>query len=271
MLNALVKKLNGSGDKPEALQGLIEQLERARGEARDKLAELQVRRHQALLDDADDATLNKLERDIARAEVRIEKIDLAIPGIRKRLAFAQSKARDEAEVSLVAEHRVARLKYREALRAAGAARASLDDIDTRACAALGEGRARTTMPPAAYLGHLQAHFIEMWAEIDNRVFPTGAASPPRSSPPHVIPVPAMSTELKQGVRLGLLDGPRPAPRPAIDDREPLADGEVRAVILRSGLELGNIQHRVGDRIRLSRTTAELAARAGALEILQEVP
>jgi hypothetical protein len=99
MLNKLLERLNGHADDAASLEEALQQLDRDRAAARSALAELQVRRHQSLLDDASDKIVDEIERAIARTETRIEKFDLAEPGLRAQLnagrAAADKSAGDE--------------------------------------------------------------------------------------------------------------------------------------------------------------------------------
>jgi len=93
MLNRLLSKMNGSSGDPAALEAMLAQLGSDRADARKAVEELQVRRHQALLDDAADGELDKIERQIERARVKLEKFDLADPALRERLGSAIAQRR----------------------------------------------------------------------------------------------------------------------------------------------------------------------------------
>lgn len=100
MLNELIRRLNGHGEDAESLDEAVQRLTVEQTAARAALQELHERRREALLDDASDSALDKLERDIAHAESRIEKLALAEPSLRERLRAArvaqERRAADEA-------------------------------------------------------------------------------------------------------------------------------------------------------------------------------
>src|SRR5271154_5458709 len=93
MFNKIIATLNGHGSEAASLEAAILQLGRDRDEARARIDELQKKRHRALLDDASDADLDKLERQLDRALTRLEKLNLAEPPLLERLTGARSVAR----------------------------------------------------------------------------------------------------------------------------------------------------------------------------------
>src|SRR6267154_4287893 len=96
MLNKLLEKLNGqSADAVQLARALVE-LGEEESAARRGLADVQERRRQALLDDASDAVLDKLERELTRASARIDKCELSAPLLRERLAAARAAAHKQA-------------------------------------------------------------------------------------------------------------------------------------------------------------------------------
>jgi hypothetical protein len=100
MLNELIRRLNGHGEDAESLDEAVQRLTVEQSAAHGALKELHERRREALLDDASDSVLDKLERDIAHAESRIEKLALAEPSLRERLRTArvaqETRAADKA-------------------------------------------------------------------------------------------------------------------------------------------------------------------------------
>jgi hypothetical protein len=93
MINRILQKMNGTSADPAALAAALADLDQQRAATRDKIDELGKRRHQALLDDADDATLDKIERQIDRETIRLEKINLAEAPLRERLGAARAEQR----------------------------------------------------------------------------------------------------------------------------------------------------------------------------------
>jgi hypothetical protein len=86
LFNKILAGLNGHGSEAESLDAALVQLGRDRDETRGKIDELQKQRHQLLLDDGTDADLDKLERQIDRAETRLEKQNMSEAPLRERLA-----------------------------------------------------------------------------------------------------------------------------------------------------------------------------------------
>jgi hypothetical protein len=100
MLNRLIEKLNGHAADAASLAQALDQLGRERIEARAGLTEVQERRRLALLDDVSDAGLDKLEREVARAQSRIEKLNLAEPALREQLQAAQIATRQRRWIEI---------------------------------------------------------------------------------------------------------------------------------------------------------------------------
>jgi hypothetical protein len=93
MINRILQKMNGSSADPAALAAALADLDQQRAATRDKIDELGKRRHQALLDDASDDVLDKIERQIDRETIRLEKINLAEAPLRERLGAARAEQR----------------------------------------------------------------------------------------------------------------------------------------------------------------------------------
>jgi hypothetical protein len=277
MLNALTKKLNGKGSDPAALVEALASLGRDTEAARRELAELKIRRHQALLDDADDSALDKIERLIARAESRIEKLILAEPGLRERLTSAQAAARQQRLSTLTADYRAAAVAFVESARGTAAAHAALVAIAEQA-RATGFEREVFKLPATPNLGGhalCAPELIDLFAAAiagpskppTRPVANTTQAQAPRAPLPHER---AQITDSQHAVSLMLGSSPHPPRASAPDDEGPLASGEVRAIVIRAGyMTPAGLTCRAAQKIRLSRELAVAAVRNGAIEILEE--
>lgn len=279
MLKTILKKLNGHGDEAVAIEAALLQLDRDLEVAGAKIDELNIRRHQALLDDADDATLDKIEREIDRATVRMEKLTISEEPLRTRLTAVHAKKRKEAEAALIPAHRAARGEYCAALRAMVAARRKLDEIDHEACLALGEGRARLVMPACAYTGQLTAQFVEMWLNREEQEYalPMTPTLPTPVKAVQPVPVrtrlPHERAKATDSQRPVALFEPQPARQPAPrtpDDVAPLQPGETRVKVLRSGFSPADDRPAAcyGQLVRMPHGAAKRAADAGAVEIIE---
>jgi len=279
VLNKLLKQLNGHGSDAESLDAALIQLEADRETAQRELSDLQVRRHQALLDDATDATLDKLEREIERAETRIEKLDLAAPGLRERLDAARQDARRRRWEGLLSAWRQAAAEFVSSARATVAAHESL--VSLRA-AAQSEGfaaEAAAHMPATPNLnGHalLAPDLLDIFEQSMRPPVPDASATRPaiasssraRARLPHErVP----HGDVHGSVSLDFISAPRPRPTRVVDDVEPLLPGEVRAVVVRPGLEVRGQQCAAGQKIRLQADDAERCLRSGSIEITERAP
>src|SRR5579871_987042 len=137
MFHKLMTRLNGHSVEPAAVAEALTQLNRDREAVRAEIDGLNQRRRTALLDDASDAELDKIERLIDRATVRLEKLSLSEQPLRDQLALAQETARRDAEPGFLEEHRSEFEKYASALRALAEAHRRQEEIRSRAIAILG--------------------------------------------------------------------------------------------------------------------------------------
>ncbi len=271
MLKTIIKRLNGSAVEPLSLAEALEQLGRDRETVRADIADLNARRKQALLDDATDAELDKIERQIDRANVKLEKLTLAEAPLREQLEAARAKARAEAEPGLIAEFRAAFNDYVVQLQALAEVQRRQTEVRERAREVLGDHRAQMLLPVFVYGGFLTAEHIADWIERNSAALATAAGARPvpqspivtqRRPPPER---PAGSTQ--RGVSLADRPATSHAPR-AADDTSPPAAGETSVIVIRSGYTGpdGIISH-AGHRRRLPREIAQKAALHGAVEIL----
>src|SRR5580658_7688680 len=99
MLNEIVRRLNGHGEDPQSLGEELKQLDVQEATERAGLLEAHRRRREHLLDDASDSTLDTDEREIARRQIRLEKITIAKPLVRERLRVSEIAARQRRWLS----------------------------------------------------------------------------------------------------------------------------------------------------------------------------
>jgi hypothetical protein len=235
MLNEIVRRLNGHGEDPESLEEALKLLADQKAAARAALTECHERRRQALLDDASDAALDKLEREIERGETRIEKLTIAEPSLRERLRVARAAADkregDETVTAYLAHSEDVARKV-EAADAAAAVQRLFWDRHQGVLARLG-------IEPLGCMLILGNGFGIQWAQHTRQVIaavraararrdnPQLAPQPPAIAAASENPVSAQSISVRARLpyeRPPLTDahGPRPA-----DDLTPLQPGEAR--------------------------------------------
>lgn len=291
MFNRIMKKLNGHAAEPTSLSEALAQLDRDRTDIEAEIARLGAERKTLLLEDAPDAQLDKVERQIDRANVRLEKVKVAEPPLREALATATATERKQRWEQHVAAHRAAAQKFLVAARATvemherlvaikdaarregfeheivGAMPATpnihgnpllvphaLDDFERSLAPA-------PRSPGGAPRGGIQWYSGQPGSA---RYDPTTPPGPPKPTLQHsVVMAPMGNRDLAMG------SSPTSSPRMP-NDEEPLGPGEVRATVLRHGYNApdGSSCH-VGRRIRLPRDLALVAARNGAIEIIDD--
>ncbi|MHB8816558.1 MAG: hypothetical protein ACYDAE_25300 [Steroidobacteraceae bacterium] len=270
MFEAIHKRLNGNALEPASVSEALAKVLADRDSTRAHLEQLNQRRRQALLDDATDAVLDKVEREIDRATIQLEKLTLAEQPLRDQLEAARARAtleqrdRDRAEFAEAFEP-LAQDAFALSQRAAGlVARAEGLHLDP----AVRQGAIPLLSFLAAWIEErrpaVEAARVALGRETAKP--PAPAVAPLRRAPPPERP----AGSLQHGVRLGIADHhPAPQITPQADDTEPLAPGYVRVITIRGGFEdTAGVQHRAGHRFQLPATAAENAARNGAVEILE---
>jgi hypothetical protein len=275
MFHAIIKKLNGTSADPATLQATLADLDRERTATRAEIEAQQKRRHQALLDDEPDSVIDKIERELARATVRLEKLNVAEAPLRERIAAAKADAQKRA----IGRHfDIIAARYAD-LRAdvlkAEASQVALMQARDAAIAEVGEHAVNLALPIFAFgallgSGHAQ-HFVE---QNDGTLAAARAARARDGSPKKAPAAPKPATS-----RVVLPKRAAPAPRPAVTKAAPLGDdlsqpgpGEVAVRVLRSGYpDPSGRQCERGRRIVLVRDVAEKAAQAGAIEIIELSP
>lgn len=290
MLKTILKRLNGHAAEAPSLNEALEQVGRDRSDTEAELARLNAERKQLLLDDAADATLDKVERQIDRANVRLEKINLAEVPLREALAAATAAERSRRWTAHLAAHRQAAAEFLAAARAViekhaavvaimnGARREGFEKLMAGAMPATPNIGGNPVCAPAALdeferalspvprpSGRAPRGGIRWYAGQPGSEFydPTRTPGPAKPTLQH-----AVVMEPGGGPDLAMGRGRMTAPR-LPDDEGPLGDGEVRVTVLRSGFQAPDGLSHAGRRIRLPRDRALQAARAGALEIVED--
>lgn len=289
MLNSILKRLNGHAVESSALSNALAQLAEDRREIEAELERLQTDRHTALLNDADDKTLDAIERKIDRATVRLEKVALAEPPLREQLATATMAERARRWGAHVVAHRAAAAEFLTAAREAYAAHARLLAIMKTARSEGFEHDIAAGMPPTPNINGSPICNPSLLDSYERALTPApresgraprggvqsyvgqpGAAhydptrAPGQSKPTlqHAIVVDGAGQEISAS------RGPMSAPA-LPDDETPLRPGEVRAIVLRRGFTAGGAQCQTGRKIRLARDVALKAAQMGAINIIED--
>jgi hypothetical protein len=277
MLKTILTKLNGHGTEADSLDAALQQLGRDREAVRAELDTLNQKRRQALLDDANDETLDQLERAIDRAAIRLEKVNIAEQPLRAKrdaaLAEAARQARARDRKAFAAEFEPL---CEEALT-----------LSARAAALVGKAAGMQLDPTVRQgalplLGFLANWIAERQPDInaaraalarDGAVKKPGARKP--AAPPPSRPAQSKPPEtLQRQVRLyadygGPPPGPLTAPRTP-DDSAPLQAGEARVKVLSAGFSPSDDrpQAAYGQVLRMPAGAAHKAADRGAVEILE---
>ena len=277
MLNKIMASLNGHGTETASLEAALVQLGRDREATRSELADLNKQRHQMLLDDAADADLDKIERLIDRATVRLEKMNLAEAPLQDRIATAQgiakAKATDRHAELITGKYQ----KLRAAVLAADQAQADLMAAREAAIGEVGEAAILRAVPIFAFgalLGHGAA---ATWAAENDRVLEAtraARAGTPAPSPAPAVPArrparPAQRMIDTAAVRLDAYEPPVPRAPALPDDTAPLTAGVIRARVIRGGYpDIDGRQSQTGRAIRVLAEHAKIATANGAIEIIE---
>lgn len=272
MFNRITKKLNGHALEPAAVRAAMDQVGRDLAAARSELDALNLKRRTLLLDDASDTDLDRIEREIDRATIRLEKCTLAEQPLRERLGEAQADARRKRWKSLRESGLVAAAEFSASARATAAAHEKY--IQVRETAAR-EGFAveALTLPPTPNISGsalLAPDLLDLFdracsTPVSENAQPQikVAAKTSRRAP---APADAMTPH---SVRLGSSAPIAKAARVA-DDLSELGAGEARVRTLRAGFSPADDRPAAArDQIvRMSAAAARAAAAAGAVEVLE---
>lgn len=284
MLNKILKSLNGHSAEPATVAEALAQLGRDRDAVRAEIDNLNQRRRQALLDDATDAELDKIERQIDRATVRLEKLVLSEQPLRDQLTTARAAALNEATARHFRAIEFAYAILRDAVLAAEDAQRAMMAARDAAVAEIGEA-AVGRMPAFAFGGLLGMGAAEAWVEGNDRILAASRASGAAGTKPAPAPrvrvsaarfvaPPPPSTQRRVSLDdAGPLNGAPPSTliaRRSADDAAPLAVGEARVRALQNGWSPNNDRPQcyAGQLIRMPADLATAAAERGLVEIVE---
>ena len=292
MLKTILRKLNGHAAEAPSLAAALAELEGARTATLNEIEELNQNRRQALLDDESDAVLDKIERSLDRANIRLEKINLAEGPLRDQLGVANATERARRWNVHLATYRGAASEF---LTVAREVTVRHDAVIAAMNAARLEGFERemaTSMPATPNVGGGALCVPELIDSFEHALNPVARspgmapsigirhyagrdgynnfgslpAAPPRPPSPslqHGISIDPMTAR-----EISSSAGRMHAPKLPNDDA-PLGVDEARVVVLRGGFEAPDGQSQVGRRVRLNKDAALQAARSGVVEILEE--
>lgn len=268
MLKTILGKLNGHAVEAPSLAEALAQLGRDRKATEADIDRLNRERKKLLLDDASDTALDKIERQLDRATVALEKLTVAEAPLRERLAVASAAERQRRWNALHEAHRAAAAEFLATARAAAAKHDALISVVEQARREGFEPEAQAHMPPPPSLhgNLLAAHDL---LDLFERSLVPRTIAVESLAPRPAVRVPVPQPTLQHGVSLAPQE-PQSwfAPR-AADDDSPLEPGQARVVVLRSGYSADGVTlSHAGRKVRLPRETAMAAARAGAVEIIE---
>jgi hypothetical protein len=277
MLKTIMKTLNGHGSEVASLEAALLQLGRDREESRIKIGSLQKQRHQALLDDASDAELDKLDRLLDRATVRLEKLNAAEPPLLERLTGARTAARQRRWNELRNTYVTAAGEFLAAARAAADKHTAVIAIMTRARREGFEGEASATMPATANVNGNALLAPDLLDIFERAIAPVSAPVRKVAAIPYA---PERKKEADGETRNQTVSLAIPPPNPlirltaqrSVDDVSPLAPGEVRVMALRNGWAPRDDapQCHAGQQLKMPVGAAQVAANRGLVEILEEM-
>ena len=294
MLKTILRKLNGHAVEAPSLAAALTELEQARAATQGEIEVLNQKRQQALLDDATDEALDKIERSLDRATVRLEKINVAEGPLRDQLAMANTAERARRWGTHLAAYRAAAAEFLSAARNVAERHA---DVIAAMNAARREGFEReiaANMPATPNVGGKALCSPDLLNAFERALSPASRA--PGTAPvvgvrhyvgrdgynafgtsPAAPPKPP-TPSLQHGISIDPLTarefsssaGRVRAPKLPNDDA-PLGADEARVVVLRGGFEAPDGQSQVGRRVRLKKDAALQAARSGVVDIIEGAP
>ena len=294
MIKSILKKLNGHAAEAPSLAMALAELEQARAGTLAEIEELNQNRRQALLDDESDAVLDKIERSLDRANVRLEKINVAEGPLRDELAVANATERARRWGTHLAAYRAAAAEFLSAARNVAERHA---DVIAAMTAARREGFERemaVCMPSTPNVGGGALCATELLDNFERALNPVARSagvapqigvryyagrdgynafgSPPPTPPrtPRPTLQHAVSIDPMTAAEFSSSAGRVHAPKLPNDDA-PLGADEMRVVVLRAGFEAADGQSQVGRRVRLNKDAALQAARSGVVDIIEGAP
>jgi hypothetical protein len=267
MYTSILKSLNGHAGETDSLIQALAQLGRDRESVRADLDKLNNERRQALLDDASDTVLDKLERAIDRATVRLEKLNIAEAPLRERITAAKLDARGRRWQAHRETYLAAANDFLAAARLCAAKHAAVIAIVNQMQREGFEAEVAATCPGTPQINNNAVCAPELLDQFSLALAPP-APAPRRTK---LAPTPERAPKSTQGP-LYLSGGvPSLAPPPPRfpDDTAPLNAGQARVKVLRAGFSPADDrpQCAYGQIIRMPRHVAERAAASGVVEII----
>jgi hypothetical protein len=297
MINSILKKLNGNAIDADSLSAALLQLGRERDETRSEIVALKQRKHQLLLDDGSDADLDKIERLIDRAETRLEKIAIAEPVMRERISAAKIVARQRRWRELHDAYLVAAADFLASARTCAARHEALNSIVAQAQSGGFESEVAARMAKTPNVGGAALLAGDLLDTFERAL--VAATSKPSRSTPDLYAAHRGNVGKNHRNPIGISVPVAPSPKPSLqrtvaghttltvspldpagknhadrldDDLSVLGPGEVRAMVIRSGYcALDGGQSHSGRKVRVLKEHALIAAKNGAIEILDETP
>ena len=291
MIKSILKKLNGHAAEAPSLAVALTELEQARAGTLAEIKALNQQRQQALLDDESDAVLDKIERLLDRANIRLEKINLAEGPLRDQLAVANATERARRWNVHLAAYRGAASEF---LTVAREVTVRHDAVIAAMNAARREGFERemaTSMPSTPNVGGGALCSAELIDRFE-RALNSGSRSPGMApmigvrhyagrdgynafGSPLTAPLRPPSPSLQHAISLDPMtaseissNAGRTHASKLPNDDAPLGVDELRVVVLRGGFEAPDGQSQVGRRVRLGKDAALQAARSGVVDIIE---
>ncbi len=266
MLNAILNKLNGHAIAPDALEEALTQLGKDREATRTDIDSINQRRRQALLDDASDSEIDKLDRLVDRATIRLEKLNISEQPLRERLTAAQGEARKKTLARERAAFRAEFDPFCDELRSAVARAPQLLAIGSRADSGAVNEAVSVVAFVTAWVNERNLEALQ--SSLDPQ--PIVAKAAPAAAPARL---PKPKASMQHAVSLAdAWKAPRRHGKPLPDHVGPPPEGHVLAVVINAGFPDGDGNlSRAGRRIALPRATAEAGARNGSLELVKDSP
>jgi hypothetical protein len=294
---------SGRGQKPRTIgevEGALARLRADREGLRAELAEAQVKRDEMLLEDGTDEQIAALDLKADRARLKLERIARAEPLLVDELTARRGEAKAALWRELNGRYLDLAAAYVAALRGALEARgpmlAAWEDMAKAGFAA--EAQTAIVKPPfvadAAMIARVEAEIETKRARLASPAAPGGStrAASPHSAPAPIDPQPGLApaADAPQGkpgrksaepqptavkpptVAAEIKHEPPPAPKPPRPTTRkfvpvPDADGNLRLIVLKPGISIGDARPKVGEEITLpapdaiklvERTVAEFA-------------
>ncbi len=185
MLKTILARLNGHAAEAGPLRDELASVQRDREATQAEITRLAAERRQALLDDAPDKEVDRIERASERAKLKLEKMQLAEAEISIRYQKAnsdqQARERAAAEAKFLAEFRELFAAYTAGLAEMAALQRRANDLRRTASAALGESWTGLHLPVFVYGGILSDEHITAWIRRNEHMIERAAGT--RVDPP----------------------------------------------------------------------------------------